>query len=226
MHTDAQVTSRAQSVGGHPQARSSETPVFIVGAPRSGTTLLQYMLRSHPELSLPTGESHFLVPLYRDQTRFKALETETGIRAFLQDLHRRNPQFLETDLHGIEFDIDRLAPELWAEGRRTVRDLIAGLFEKNAAGEGKHRWGDKTPYYVLHMPKLLDWFPKAQFIHLVRDGRDVAASMLARGTDFGVQPLFCRQSMGTVRRNRQRVGPKHGRQPVPGDPLRRPPDRP
>ena len=133
MHTDAQVTSRAQSVGGHPQARSSETPVFIVGAPRSGTTLLQYMLRSHPELSLPTGESHFLVPLYRDQTRFKALETETGIRAFLQDLHRRNPQFLDTDLHGIEFDIDRLAPELWAEGRRTVRDLIAGLFEKNAA---------------------------------------------------------------------------------------------
>jgi hypothetical protein len=68
--------------------------------------------------------------------------------------------------------------------------LIAGLFEKNAQAEGKARWGDKTPYYVLHMDKLLEWFPDAQFIHLIRDGRDVALSLFARRDDFGVYNTY------------------------------------
>ncbi len=65
-----------------------------------------------------------------------------------------------------------------------MRDIITGLFEKNAAGEGKPRWGDKTPYYVCIFPKLLEWWPDAQIIHIVRDGRDVALSMFARRHDF------------------------------------------
>ena len=40
------------------------SPIFIVGAARSGTTLLQYMLRSHPDISLPTAESHFFIPFF------------------------------------------------------------------------------------------------------------------------------------------------------------------
>ena len=64
-----------------------------------------------------------------------------------------------------------------------MQAIFAGLFEKNAAGEGKLRWGDKTPYYVLHMPMLLGRFPGAQFIHLIRDGRDVALSLFDRRHD-------------------------------------------
>jgi hypothetical protein len=90
----------------------------------------------------------------------------------------------------VRFDVDRLAAELHADGRRTMRDVVAGLFEKNAAGEGKARWGDKTPYYGMHIPKLLEWFPDAQFIHLVRDGRDVALSLFARRHDFGVYNAY------------------------------------
>lgn len=161
-------------------------PLFIVGAPRSGTTLLQYMLRSHPRLSIPTGESHFFVRLYRNAEKYGDLSRLENIRMVLAAMYAQSRHFLDTDLHGMRFDIDRLAQEFHDQGRRTVRDLVAGVFEKNAVGEGKERWGDKTPYYVLHIPKLLEWFPDAQFVHLVRDGRDVALSLFARRHDFSV----------------------------------------
>jgi hypothetical protein len=165
-------------------------PFFIVGSPRSGTTLLQYMLRSHPRLSVPTGESHFLIPLYKNATSYGDLGRIDNVRAVLAAMYAQSADFLDTDLHGLQFDLDCLAAELHAEGRRTMRDLVAGLFEKNAAGEGKARWGDKTPYYGMHIPKLLEWFPDAQFIHLVRDGRDVALSLFARRHDFGVYNTY------------------------------------
>ena len=164
----------------------SHGPLFIVGAPRSGTTLLQYMLRSHPALSLPTGESHFFIPLMRNEALYGDLAQPENVRRVLQAMHRQSAEFLETDLHGVKFEVEALTAQLVEQGRRTMRDLITGLFEMNATGDGKPRWGDKTPYYVLHMPALLRWWPDAQFIHIVRDGRDVALSLFARQHDFGV----------------------------------------
>lgn len=165
-------------------------PIFIVGAPRSGTTMLQFRLRNHPRISLPTGESHFFVPLYRNSERFGDLSQMENIARVLEAMYRQSAEFLDTDLHGLKFDVDTLARELHAEGRHSIAEIIAGLFEKNARGEGKVRWGDKTPYYVLHMPKLLEWFPDAQIIHLIRDGRDVALSLFGRRHDFHVYNVY------------------------------------
>lgn len=173
-----------------PLFASNQHPIFVVGAPRSGTTLLQYMLRSHPRISFPTSESHFFIPLYRNQASFGDLKQVENVRRVLGEMYRINADFLETNLHGMHFDIDSLAGELHAEGRHTVQGIITGLFEKNARGEGKARWGDKTPYYVLHMPKLLDWFPNAKIIHLIRDGRDCALSMFERKHDFRVYNTY------------------------------------
>lgn len=161
-------------------------PIFIVGAPRSGTTVLQYRLRNHPRISLPTGESHFFIPLYRNQSAYGDLSQLTNVRRVLQAMLDQSQDFLKTDLHGMTFEIDTLANELHAEGRHTLPAIIAGIFEKNAQGEGKARWGDKTPYYVMHLPKLLEWFPDAQIVHLIRDGRDVALSLFGRQHDFYV----------------------------------------
>lgn len=165
-------------------------PVFIVGAPRSGTTMLQYRLRNLPRISLPTGESHFFIPLYRNQARFGDLSRVENIRAVLDAMHAQSRDFLETDLHGMRFDAASLAAELHAQGRHTMPAIVGGLFEKNARGEGKARWGDKTPYYVMHMQKLLEWFPNARFVHLIRDGRDVALSLFGRRHDFGVYNAY------------------------------------
>ena len=165
-------------------------PIFIVGAPRSGTTMLQYRLRNHPRISLPTGESHFFIPLYRNQENYGDLSRLENVRRVLLAMYAQSRDFLETDLHGLKFDVDALAGELHAEGRNTIPAIISGLFEKNAQGEGKSRWGDKTPYYVMHIPKLIEWFPDAQIVHLIRDGRDVALSLFGRQHDFSVYNAY------------------------------------
>lgn len=152
--------------------------------------MLQFRLRNHPRISLPTGESHFIVSLYRDQEKYGDLRNLDNIRRVLFAMRAQNRSFLETDLHGLKFDVDSLASALHAEGRHTMPAIISGLFEKNALGEGKARWGDKTPYYVMHMPKLLEWFPDAQFVHLIRDGRDVALSLFGRQHDFHVYNTY------------------------------------
>ena len=165
-------------------------PIFIVGAPRSGTTMLQYRLRNHHRISFPTGESHFFIPLYHNQARFGDLSRLENIRAVLATMYAQSMDFLEGDLQGLKFNADNLARQLHAEGRHTMPAIISGLFEKNAQGEGKVRWGDKTPYYVMHIPKLFEWFPDAQIVHLIRDGRDVALSLFGRQHDFGVYNTY------------------------------------
>ena len=169
---------------------SPKPPVFIVGAPRSGTTMLQFILDDLPDLSMPTGESHFFIPLFRSQLDFPNLDTRAGMHHLLQTIHNFNPIFLYGDLHGVKFDVERMTDEFMAEGRASVRDVIAGIFEHNACGMGKTRWGDKTPYYALHLDKLIEWWPNARIIHLVRDGRDVALSLFGRKHDFSAYNIY------------------------------------
>lgn len=165
-------------------------PIFIVGSPRSGTTLLQYMLRAHPRICLPTGESHFFIPLYRNRDAYGPMTSIASIRHLLVDLHRNHGHFLDEDLHGIKFDPDALSVEFHEGGVNSVSGVLAAVFDKNAKAEGKVRWGDKTPYYALHLPTLLEMFPDAQIIHLVRDGRGVAWSLMDRKHDFKVYNAF------------------------------------
>ncbi len=172
------------------QSKQRTNPFFIVGAPRSGTTLLQYMMRSHPLISMPTGESHFMIPLNRMADSFGNLCHEKNIRLVLEEMYQRSAEFLDSDLHGMSFNIDSLANELQKEGCNSISTIISGLFNKNAQGEGKQRWGDKTPYYVLHLPTIIKMFPGAQIIHIIRDGRDCALSTLARKYDFNVYNMY------------------------------------
>jgi hypothetical protein len=139
---------------------------------------------------MPTGESHFIIPLSQMLDSFGNLGSLENVKKVLREMYRRSANFLDTDLHGMKFEIDNLAEALHSQGRNTIPAIIAGLFEKNALGEGKIRWGDKTPYYALHLKKILQMFPKAQIIHLIRDGRDVALSVFGRKHDFGIYNTY------------------------------------
>ena len=161
-------------------------PFFIVGCPRSGTTLLQYMLRSHPGISMPTGESHFFIPIYQRRDKYGDLRMPENIRLVLRDMYRLSREFLETDLHGVHFDVDSMTDFLHKKRCFTIPEILSAIYRENAMGEGKVRWGDKTPWYLLHMQTILEMFPRAQFIHIIRDGRDVALSLFRRSKDFGV----------------------------------------
>jgi len=152
---------------------------FIVGRGRSGTTLLRAMLDSHPAMAVPP-ESHFVVPLIK---RRRTLEKggRLSVDPFIADLGRRYGfQRWDIELGSVEDRLREGEPLDLAEGIRQVFHLYAQM-------RGKTRYAEKTPMNVLHIPLLAAVFPEARFIHLIRDGRDVALSYL--DTDFGVSTL-------------------------------------
>jgi hypothetical protein len=138
---------------------------FVVGCGRSGTTLVRAMIDGHPEVAVPP-ESHFIVGLAPKDGGFDP----NGFAARLA----ADPRF---GLWG--FDREALAETIAGSG--TYPDAVRSVFAAWAAREGKPRYADKTPGYVLHIATLARLFPEAVFVHLIRDGRDVAASFLELG---------------------------------------------
>ena len=139
-------------------------PLLVLGVRRSGTTLLRVMLDRNSALAVP-DESYF-VPQLADRHR-GTIDTD----AFVDDL-RRLPTLPEWDVPVDEVRA-RLRPGMQAG------EAIATVYEVYAARRGKSRWGDKTPMYMQRLRMLERLFPDAQYVHLVRDGRDAALSFLA-----------------------------------------------
>lgn len=138
---------------------------FIVGAPRSGTTLLRLMLDAHPELCIPP-ETGFLPDAAALRGRGGALrraffETVTGTRSWA-DINLTRERFAAA--------LEEIEPFTVTEGARAFYRAYAARF-------GKPRWGDKTPLYCLHMVEIERILPEARFVHIIRDGRDVALSL-------------------------------------------------
>jgi len=167
-----------------------DRPIFIVGSARSGTTLLQRMMRSHSKISSPTGESHFFIPLYKNRASYGDLKNIDNIKHILEEMRRISREYVEEDLKGITFNTDTLAHQLVEENKSSVIEIISSLMEKNAAGDGKQRWLEKTPYYVLNIKTITEMFPDAQFINIIRDGRDCALSMLERKKDLKIFNVY------------------------------------
>ncbi|MGH8935748.1 MAG: sulfotransferase family protein [Acidimicrobiia bacterium] len=142
---------------------------FLVGSGRSGTTLLRAMFDSHPEMAVP-HESHFLVPIARRRARYEqpaGLDLET----FVADLVG-HPWFSRWGIPEEE------VREALARDRPTeCAEAIRGVFALYARRLGKPRYGDKTPGYVSQIALLAAFLPEARFVHLIRDGRDVALSL-------------------------------------------------
>jgi len=150
----------------------SHPPVpFIVGCGRSGTTLLRAMLDAHPEIAVPP-EAQFLVPTIRARTRFEGggHPLPDAILTFLQG----QESFRRWGLPEREVEV-ALAPAV------TVPEALRGLYRTYAARERKLRYADKTPFHVHSLRLLGAAFPEARFVHLIRDGRDVAVSRVASG---------------------------------------------
>lgn len=178
-------------------------PVFVLGCPRSGTTLLQLMLHAHPRIALPP-ETRFVLPAYEGRLGFGDLK-ERGNRAGLaQWITTRK----ETRFHELGVDPGRVAERI-TEGPPTLGSALGIALQAYAEEHGKVRWGDKRPAYALHVAEILRLFPDAQFIHLVRDGRDCVASLLGmpwwhRGFHEAVATWS--QVMDTTRKYSRRLG--------------------
>jgi hypothetical protein len=142
---------------------------IIIGAPRSGTTLLRFILDSHPELAIPP------------ETGFLALGPQFAIQgaALREEFFRAVINFPPDAPGWQDFQIPEqifwaklmeINPFKVSEGYRAFYRLYASRFPKP-------RWGDKTPIYCYHMEAIEAVLPEAYFIHIIRDGRDVSLSL-------------------------------------------------
>jgi hypothetical protein len=72
---------------------------------------------------------------------------------------------------------DDLRAQLMGPPELELGDAVRAVGIAHARAHGKARWGDKSPGYLVAMPKIQEAVPEARFIHVIRDGRDVALSM-------------------------------------------------
>lgn len=148
-------------------------PIFVLGCPRSGTTLLQLMLHAHPRIAVPP-ETRFLVPIYRRRNEFGDLREEANRRALAKAIVEPK----KTRCYELGLDAGALVDEI-VDGAPTLGSAFGVVFRAYARRFDKPRWGDKRPGYYQDIPALLRLFPDAQIVHLVRDGRDCVASLKA-----------------------------------------------
>jgi len=150
-------------------------PIFVVGCPRSGTSVLAHSLARHSQMWLGP-ESDYIAPLACLAKELYTFGTQRGERHWLSNQGVTLDEFLEYIGLGIN-----------------------ALYTNRSGGL---RWIEQTPAYTLNLYDLSKMFPGAHFIHIVRDGRDVVNSMLHSGfpwkwaSDFQVA---CKTWVGFVK---------------------------
>ena len=179
-------------------------PIFIVGVHRSGTTLLRYMLGSHSRIYIPP-ESDFIPNFFLHDPAGELSDEE--VAHLLRTIFERY-RFVK------EWKGDQPDPTDFAERLpdRTPASVLNALYGTYAEQYGAERWGDKTPIYASYIDLIHDIFPSAQFLHIIRDGRDAALSMLDKyeHDEFHVDIFFAARNWVRRIRSAQRAGARIG----------------
>jgi hypothetical protein len=167
---------------------------IIVGVPRSGTTLLRFMLDSHPSLAIPPETGFLAWPLHR----LNIIAPQETLFRVITRLPLKSGPWRDFGLDPSEFreQLRQIKPFDIGEGVRAFYRLYA---EK----QNKPRYGDKTPLYCRHMKAIESFLPEACFVHIIRDGRDVALSLrtmsFAPGQDIPTLAVYWRRLIQDAR---------------------------
>lgn len=127
-------------------------PILILGVPRSGTTLLRVLLDSHPNIACGP------------ETPWLAAHQPRSVGSLYHLLVSGRQGYCRS--FGMDREVVRLA----------ARRFVDRLMRAYARRRGKRRWAEKTPDDILHLAFLLELFPEAACLYLVRDGLDTAVS--------------------------------------------------
>ncbi len=145
-------------------------PVFVVGCPRSGTTLLYNMLLSSGGFAVYLAESNV----------FNLLVSRFGDLSVLANRERLMDAWLQSKLFRASFlDAQQIRAKILSDCRNGG-DFLRIVMQEIARAQGVQRWADNSPEELLHAVAIKKTLPDALFIHMIRDGRDVSLSLDAR----------------------------------------------
>ena len=145
--------------------------LFVVGCPRSGTTLLERILNAHPKLAI-IHETHWITSFYKKKT---GISKKGRITPEFIDLLADHHRFHLLDM--TRADLQSILDE---KPKISYEKFITRIFDHFGAKRNKTLVGDKTTGASLrNLPLLHQLWPAAKLIHLIRDGRDVMLSMLS-----------------------------------------------
>lgn len=155
----------------------TDAPVIMLGHGSSGTSILATLLRKYLQISFGT-ESQFIVRFFNMLPWFGDLSDKRNLRRLVEAISQERWFSRCRKKWAFELNIDEVVDGVESPEYRKVLDAI---FLQLARHNGlARRWGDKTPEYVNHLDCIGRLFPDAKFIHLIRDGRDVALSVMGR----------------------------------------------
>jgi len=147
-----------------------DNPIFIVGTERSGSNLLRLLLNELPEVTVP-HPPHLMRDLTPRLPVYGDLLVDKNFRRLIEDAIRL------VELHFAPWPIKLNAESLFAQAlRRDLYSIYAGIYEQYREHSGKPRWACKSTFMIHHVREALAHHSRPQFIHLVRDVRDVAVS--------------------------------------------------
>jgi hypothetical protein len=131
--------------------------------------LLRNLLGRHPSIAI-CPETRFFADVYRRRSAFGSLENP-------KNRQRLVDQYLSTArIKRLQVDLSVLRQRLLDEAT-SYPAFLATMMRNYSDFHGKERFGEKTPHHSLFTETLSDWYPGASIIHLVRDPRDVVASL-------------------------------------------------
>ncbi len=160
----------------HPTTERGRSPVFVVGCHRSGTNLLYDTLLSAGDFAIYRG----YLPIYKMLVpRFGSLARPDNRKQILETF-LRSKGFRRSGL-----DANDLSSKIMSECRNSG-DFIRITMDAVAQAQNVRRWAVYDPDNVLYMPEIKRDIPNALFVHIIRDGRDIALSLKKMG---GFQPL-------------------------------------
>jgi len=151
----------------------SEEPksLFILGCPRSGTTFLASLLAN--TIYRDPVESHFITKYYKKLHSYGDLKIKQNFSSLLNDILNERP-IAQWDLNIDISDFYNSMKEF------SYKEIVHRLHLLRTRRKGGLGWGDKTPHYILGVDILYELFPESKFLYIVRDGRDVALSLLEK----------------------------------------------
>jgi len=163
-----------------------ERPIIMIGAERSGTTLVMAMLGCHKRIAVPEVVWYYS-RFYPYLHTYGDLSNDENFRTLASEMIFG----LKTPFWGMNVNPRTIVDEIIAEVKeKSFAGMYCAMHERYAHEKGnKPRWGEKTPYNLFFIGPILDDFPNAQFIFITRDGRDASIDYLE--SSFGPTNIFC-----------------------------------